>query len=571
MTARSRRGVRGRAVRRGRPFLTSAALLLLLAIAPGCGRAPAPAGTPELATNGPGRFVYPLPIEPATLNFVSGTDQSSVLVQRLVGDLLVDHDPDQRIVPRLAASWDRSADGKILTFHLRPGVRFHDGAPCTSNDVVFTYERIIDPASKAVGRVDPFLPIEKVEAIDPETVRVTYREPYAPALRGWEIPILPAHLYRGVDFAAARENRAPVGTGPFRFVSWEAGQRILLDANPDYWGGRPRIDGIDLRFIPSSDTALQALLAGEVDYARLQPPQWEARRTDRAFQDRYREVRFVPLFYYYIAWRGDGSNPFFGDPRVRRAMTLALDREGYVRSVYRGLGQLAASPFQGLLAGPPVPPPELDPAAAGRLLDEAGWRPDSKTRLRTRGHLPFRFTLLVYSGGEDHVQFAQVAQENLQALGIEMRIERLDWQTLWSRLKTGQFEAALSGFMPGADPDSLYGMFHSSQIQGGQNYAAWKDAEVDAWLDAARRTLNEAERTALYRRVEERVLERQPYSYLFAPVVLAAMSRRFDGALASPQGILGHLPGALALSPAALSPAAAAARPAAPATSPPGR
>ena len=538
---------RGGSVGRGRGFLlVCAALVVLCAAAGGCGR-------PGAGTPAPKRFVFPLPIEPATLNFVSGTDQSSVLVQRLVGDLLVDHDPDLRVVPRLAASWDRSADGKVLTFHLRPGVRFHDGAPCTSDDVLFTYERIVDPASKAVGRVDPFLPIERVEAPDPLTVRVTYREPYAPALRGWEVPILPAHLYRGVDFATAPQNRAPVGTGPFRFVSWDAGQRIVLDANPDYWGGRPRIDGIDLRIIPSSDTALQALLAGEVDYARLQPPQWEARSGDGAFRERFREVRFVPLFYYYIAWRGDGSNPFFADPRVRRAMTLALDREGSVRSVYKGLGQLAASPFQGLLEGDLPAPPPLDPAAAGRLLDEAGWRADPKTGQRARGRVPFRFTLLVYSGGEDHVQFAQVAQQNLKTLGVEMRIERLDWQTLWSRLKTGQFEAAMSGFMPGADPDSLYGLLHSSQIDGGQNYAALKDPDVDAWLDAARRTLDETARTTLYRRVEERVIDRQPYSFLFAPVVLAAMSRNFDGARPSPQGILGHVPGALALSPAAVS------------------
>jgi peptide/nickel transport system substrate-binding protein len=166
------------------------------------------------------------------------------------------------------------------------------------------------------------------------------------------------------------------------------------------------------------------------------------------------------------------------------------------------------------------------------------------------GRVPFRFTLLVYSGGEDHVQFAQVAQENLRAIGVEMKIERLEWQTLWSRLKSGQFEAAMSGFLPGADPDSLYAVLHSTQIQGGQNYAAWKDAEVDAWLDAARRTLDEEERASLYRRVEERVVDRQPYSLLFAPIVLAAMSDRFTGALPSPQGILGHLPGALALAPA---------------------
>ena len=499
------------------------------------------------------RFVFPVPIEPATLNFVTGTDQASVLVERLLADSLVDHDAAMRVVPRLARSWEISPDGRVLTFHLRPGVRFHDGHPLTSDDVAFTYERIVDPASKAVGRIDPFLPIEKVETPDPLTVRVTYREPYAPALRSWEVPILPAHRYRGVDFSTAPENRAPIGSGPFRFVAWEAGRRIVIEANPDYWGGRPALDGFVFQIIPSPETVVQALLAGEVDYARTGPAQWRSLNEDAAFQRRFHPVQYVPLFFYYIAWRGDGSNPFFADPEVRRAMTLALDREGYVRSVLHGLGKVTASPFQDLLpaGGDIVPASPFDPAAAAALLEGAGWRINPKTGLRARAGRPFRFTLLIFTGGEDHVQFAQVAQEELRRLGVEMAIERLDWQTLWARLKSGDFEAAMSGTVPGADPDSMFGMLHSTQIDGGQDYAAYRDPEVDAWLAGARSTLDEATRVALYRRVEERLALRQPYTFLFAPGVQAAVNARFEGAEASPQGILGYFPGVMAIHPAA--------------------
>jgi len=544
----------------GCPGRAAALLLAPLAAAllAGCSH---PVG-PERAG---GRFVYPLPIEPATLNFVSGTDQASVLVHRLVADSLVDHDARLRTVPRLASSWELSADGRVLTFHLRRGVRFHDGAPFTSDDVRFTYERIMDPESRAVGRSDSFQPVEKVETPDQVTVRVHYREPYAPALRSWEVPILPAHLYRGADFAAAAQNRAPVGTGPFRFVSWEAGQRIVLEANRDYWGSVPEIDSFVFQITPSPDTALQALLADELDYARLSPAQWEARRHDADFQRRFRDVGYVPLFFYYIAWRGDGSNPYFADPAVRRAMTLALDREGYVRSVLKGLGRVTASPFQDLLpiaAAPVVPgaagaalaagsqsprPMAYDPAAAARLLDAAGWRLDPKTGFRARAGRRFSFTLLIFSGGEDHVQFSQVAQEELRRLGIQMSIERLDWQTLWARLKSGAFQAALSGIIPAPDPDSIYAMLHSSQIEGGQNYAAYRDAETDAWLEAGRRTVDAAAREALYRRVEARLMEQQPCSFLFDPAVAAVLSARFEGVEPSPLGILGYFPGAAAL------------------------
>jgi peptide/nickel transport system substrate-binding protein len=574
-----------------RPAMRRLAAVALLAgaalLGGACRRAAAPAA--------PARFVFSMQTEPTTLNFVTATDAASMLVERLLSDFLVDHDRSLKIVPRLAESWDWSADHRTLTFHLRAGVRFHDGRPLTSDDVLFTYERLIDPKSKAVGRLDSFLPVESVTAPDARTVVVRYREPYAPALRTWEIPILPAHRYRGVDFETAPENRAPIGAGPYRFEAWDSGSRIVLRRNDDYWGERPAIDEFVFRFQPSLDTSLLSLLAGETDYTKITATAWGARRQDPAFVSRYKVLTFTPLFFYYIAWRGDGSNPYFADPLVRRALGSALDREGYIRSVLQGLGSPVRDPLSLLLPGmpavpatPPIPGKSgpaadavapavpkadagapagpsadagpagaagasatlFDPDRAAQLLDEAGWRLDRRTGLRARGGRPFRFTLLVFAGGEDHVQFAQVAQDTLRRIGVEMRVEKLDWPALWSRLKSGQFEAALSGTSPSPDPDSLYGMLHSSQIGGGQNYAAYRDAEVDRWLEEGRRELDPARRDAVYRRIAARLDEAQPYTTLFSPSVVGVLNSHFEGAEPSPQGILGHVPGALAIRPA---------------------
>jgi peptide/nickel transport system substrate-binding protein len=563
-------------IRRSRGRALLAAVLVAGALgAPGCGARRSGDGSAGAG----GRFVYPLAIEPATLNFVSGTDQPSVMLERLLSDFLVDHDARLKVVPRLAQSWDWSPDGLTLVFHLRPGVRFHDGVPLTCDDVRFTYERLVDPAGKSVGRIDGFLSVARVSCPDPATVEVRYREPYAPALRAWEIPILPAHLYRHPGAPQATpapdpHDRAPVGAGPFRFSSWDAGSRIVLEANPDYWGGRPALDGVVFPVVPSPDTALLALQAGETDYARLTPSLWSKLGSDAAFQRRFRTVRFTPLFFYYIAWRQDGSNPFFNDPRVRRAMSLAFDRADYVRSVLRGLGEVTPSPFALLLplesggtsrvasaapedlsgAAAPVRDAAANRLEAAALLDQAGWKAEPRGGPRRRAGAPFRFTLEVFAGGEDHIQFAQVAQRSLQGLGVDMQIERLDWSTLWQRLKEGRFQAALSGFLPNPDPDAMYGMLHSSQIGSGQNYAGFRDGDVDAWLDEGRRTLDPARRTAVYRRIEARLAEQEPYSFLFAPSVLAALSRRFDGIEPSPQGILGHIPGALGIRRAAQGP-----------------
>jgi peptide/nickel transport system substrate-binding protein len=517
---------------------TASTVILVLAL--GCG--PVAVDRPDGADS---RFVFPLRVEPSTLSFVT-FDAAPVRVIRLLGDGLVDHDENLKVVPRLARSWAFSPDGRVLTFHLRPGVRFHDGTPLSSADVVFTYERILDPECHAVGRLDAFLQVESVEAIDPLTVKVTYRDPYAPALRAWEVAILPAHLYGAGGCADSPLNRAPVGTGPYRFHSWEAGQRIILEANPDYWGGAPAIDRFVFQIIPSQETSLQALLAGEIDYSRLTPEQWEGSGRRPAFARRFRTLRYTPLFHYYIAWRGDGSNPFFADPAVRRALTMALDRPGYVRSVMRGFGEVAASPFHPGVAGAgePLPPLPYDPGAAAALLDGAGWRIDPGSGLRAKNGTPFRFELLVYTGGRDHVQFSQVAQENLRAIGIDMTIQRLDWQALLTRLRSGDFQAALSGVEPGLDPDTVYGMLHSSQIDGGQNYAAFRDEVVDRLLQEGRRTLDSPAREALYRRIAERVRAQEPYSFLFYPVSEAALARHIEGVKPSPQGILGWYPGA---------------------------
>jgi len=512
----------------------------ILGLALGCGAPPA-----DHRGGDSSRFDYGMRNEPSTLNFVS-LDAYAVRVVRLVGDSLVDHDEHLEMVPRLALDWEFSPDGRVLQFHLRPGVRFHDGTPLTSDDVVFTYERILDPECHAVGRLEAFLPIERVEAPDRLTVKVTYRAPYAPALRAWEVAILPADLYGENGCVDSPLNRAPIGTGPYRFHSWEAGQRIILEANPDYWGGAPDIDRFLFHFIPSQETSLQALLAGEISYSHLTSEQWAAHGQRPSFADRFLTLRYTPLFHYYIAWRGDGSNPLFADATVRRALTMALDRPGYVRSVMRGMGEVASSPLHPGVAGTgePLPAIEFDPAAAAALLDAAGWRIDPESGLRTRDGIPFRFELLVFTGGRDHVQFSQVAQENLREIGIAMTIRRLDWQALLSRLRSGDFEAALSGVEPGLDPDSVYGMLHSSQIEGGQNYAAYRDDLVDRLLEEGRRTVDPGQRASIYRRIAERTRLHEPYSFLFYPVIKGALSRRVSGVKPSPQGILGWYPGA---------------------------
>jgi len=230
-----------------------------------------------------------------------------------------------------------SKDGLTVTFHLRPGVKWHDGHPVTASDVAFTVRKVMDPASLSTSMRPAFEDVVSIDVVDPLTLRVTYGHPYAEFLEAWRVPLVPEHLLAAEkDFLGGAYSRHPVGCGPFRFVRWEPGREIVLEANRDYWDGPPGLSGLVLRIVANDRTGYQALLAGDVDFMVLTPDLWrEAQSNPRAF--RFARFVYSPMRVWYVGWNQDGSNPFFSDPRVRRAMTLALDRARFGSRVAGGL------------------------------------------------------------------------------------------------------------------------------------------------------------------------------------------------------------------------------------------
>jgi len=514
--------------------LARAALLLALALAwSGCGPGEGPRGggarTGSPAEPSPvrgDRLVLPIESDPETLNFVSGTDTYQQIVSRYVADSLVDEGPDLEPVPRLASSWEFSGDRRILSFHLRPNVRWHDGVPFSSRDVVFTYRQIIDPGTRA--RADLFRDVLDVSAPDDLTLRVTYREPTVLALDTWHFPVMAEHLFRQRDFMTSPVHQAPVGTGPFRFVSWSRGQQIVLRANDDYFLGRPYLDGIVLKIIPSRSTQFQALLKGDIDWCTLPPEDREARSSSEEFRRRFQLFRYTALYLYYIAW--NEKTPFFSDPRVRTAMTLSLDREGYLQKVYRGEGVLAATSFHPRQIGydPALLPHPFDPVQAGVLLDEAGWRLDPRDGARRKKGRRFRFSLLIFQDNPVQEQTATLLQEGLARNGIQVDIRILDFPALLDRLHRRDYVAAISGWNLTSDPDPTP-FFHSDPALGTSNYVGYADPEMDKLLVDGRHAFDPDTRRSIYRRVQMILHRDQPYSFLFFPVITPALDARIKG------------------------------------------
>lgn len=480
-----------------------------------------------------------IPTDPQALTLIGGTDRYSQVVGRLVSDGLIAYGADLTIRPRLARSWETSSDGRIVTFHLRDGVRWHDGAPVTARDVAFTVRLIRDPRAFARSWAAAFEDLESVEAIDERTVRATYRQPYADFLDAWRFPVVPEHLAsRDADFAGGAFAGHPVGCGPFRFVRWTPGREIVFEANADYWDGKPALDGLILRVIGNDRTSYEALLRGDVDLLGVPPDLYrEALRSTRASS--LGNFSYYRLMVWYASWNLDGSNPFFTDPRVRRAMVLALDRERFVSRVLGGLARPANGTFLPELTwtDPTWTPRPFDPAEAGRLLDAAGWIDRDGDGIRERDRRPFAFTL-IYPAGMQEVtdRMAAWMQQSWATVGVRATLERVETKAFYQRRREHRFEAQMASwsFTPVADQ---YEIYHSSAREGGLNYGGFSDAEVDRLIEQGRRTIDPAARQAIYLELQQHLREQEPVSCLFQFAQSFLHDRRLEGVSRSAIGL----------------------------------
>ena len=483
--------------------------------------------------------------DPSSLSLIGKTDYNSDILARLISDSLVQYDAKLNFRPRLAESWVLSADGRTVTFRLKAGVKWQDGTPFSSRDVVYTVKKVREPATEARTWVGFFEDVVSIEAPDELTVRVSYAEPHADFLDAWRLPIVPEHLAeRDKDFLTGSFANHPVGCGAFRFASRKTGSEIVLEANHDYWEGRPSVDRLVFEILPSDRTAYEALVNGDIDLMALTPDLWqEAQASPRT--SRLARVVYYPLRVYYLGWNQDGSNPFFGDPRVRRAMVLALDRERFIARVFRGLARAAVTTYHpdSVWADPTLAPWPYDPVEAGRLLDEAGWRDSNGDGVRDRGEIPFRFTLMIPASTQEVTdRTAAWVQQSLASIGIKMEIEKLEWRTIQERRGEHRFQAAMASlsFTPVPDQHELY---HSSSRKQGFNYVGFADPETDRLLEEGRKTFDPLARQKIYFHLQRRLHDLEPISCLFHSASPLMYDARLEGVEPSPLGPLEIVPG----------------------------
>ncbi|HEX6211180.1 MAG TPA: peptide-binding protein [Methylomirabilota bacterium] len=470
------------------------------------------------------------------------SDQASQEVGSFMYNGLVTLGRDLEIVPELAKSWAFSRDCLTLDFTLHDNVRWHDGAPFTAADVVFTWETTMNPKTPSPYRSD-FQDVERVEALDPHTVRVTYKRPYAKALLSWSVSMLPRHLLEryvkeGRLKEAPQNWTAPVGTGPYRLQEMKSGEKVVVVANQDYFKGRPNISRIVYRIIPSQATIFLELKAQGVDMASLTALQYTRQTEYPAFQKAYNKFRYPGSGYTYLGF--NLKDPRFADRRVRLAMAHAVNKQALLDGVVLGLGREATGPFRpGTWAdNPRVKGVPYDVEKAAGLLAEAGWTTRNADGLLVKDGKPFTFELLTNQGNDERKKIAEIIQASLRELGIGVEIRILEWAALLKEhVKKRNFDAMILGWGTGADPDQ-YVVWHSSQTGPDQlNHISYKNPEVDALLEAGRSSCVQADRTRFYHRLHEVLAEDQPLVFLYWRDVMPAVSGRVFGIDPGPAGI----------------------------------
>jgi peptide/nickel transport system substrate-binding protein len=475
--------------------------------------------------------------EPSNLIPMLASDSPSHEVAGYVYNGLVKYDKDLNIIGDLAQSWEVSKDNLSITFHLRRDVTWHDGQPFTARDVMYTYKVTVDPKTPTAYSGD-FLLVKKAEALDDYTFRVTYEKPFAPALISWSNAVLPRHLLEGRDITASPLRRAPVGTGPFVFKEWIAGDRVLLTANPRYFEGRPYLDRYMMRIVPDTATTFLELKQGGVDMASLAPMQ-AVRQTDYPkFAREFNKFKYLSFSYVYLGY--NLKHRFFKDKKVRQALTYAIDKKEIIDGILLGQGIEATGPFKPDMwaYNGNVRRYEYSKEKAMALLLEAGFQkgPDG---VLYRDGAPFEFTVLLSQGNDVRIKCAELTQKRLSEIGIRMKIRVIEWAAFINEfIDKRNFEAVMLGWTIPQDPD-LFDIWHSSK-QGKKelNFISFENAEVDDLLVKARHTLDREERKKYLFRIQEILAEEQPTTFLFIPYANMAIHRRFKGIEPAPAGLM---------------------------------
>lgn len=495
-----------------------------------------------------------------TITPLVSTDAYAADIQNYVLESLLTRNPESlKWEGMLAKSWQVSPDGLTFTFQLRKGVKFSDGTDMTAEDVVFTFDFIMNPAIAAPRERAYYDKIKSVTAVDKYEVRFEFKEPYYDSLAlAGSMTILPKHFYGRYLAHPEKFNQSKgllLGTGPYRLKDaegWTPDQGLVeLERNPFYWGPvLPSFKRLLWKVIENDSARLTTYRNGDIDIYGARPREYKQLLADPDIESRSQHFEYMSptAGYSYIAWNEtrNGKPTRFADPRVRRAMTYLTDRQRIIDTIFLGYAEPAVSPFnpsspQHDLSLKPRP---FDLQKARELLREAGYEDrNGDGVLEDKDGKPFKFDLVYFQDSEDTKRMVLFLKDLYARAGIVLRPKPTEWSVMLDLINRREFDAITLGWTSGIETD-IYQIFHSSQAaKGGDDFIDYKNPKLDALIEKARSTVDEAKRMPIWQACERVLYEDQPYTFLMRRKSLVFVDRRMHNIQITRMGLnLGIVP-----------------------------
>jgi peptide/nickel transport system substrate-binding protein len=445
-------------------------------------------------------------------------------IQELAFNGLIAVGPDYAPVADLAEKWD-NPDDKTWVFHLRQGVKFHDGSDLTAADVKFTYESVLDQAFNSPVRAF-YLSVDKVDATDKNTVTFTLKTPFAPFLSYMDLAILPQAAVQklGADFGTK-----PVGTGPFKVDRWATGDTIELSANDSFFGGRPNLDRVRVKVVPDNSGRVVGLESGDLDFVQSPvSPQDVSRVQSAAKVD-----RTPAAGYTYVNL--NCADPILADKKVRQALSHLVNKQQIIDTIYKGIGKPANGPIvPGMWAySADVPSYDYNPDKAKQLLDDAGWKLNQASDgTRSKDGQKLSLTVRTHSEDPDRKQLIQVLQSEFQKVGIDATTSTVEFPAFFQDVQDGKYQVGVIGWLNLSDPDRA--TFRQFTIDGPANYGKYKSDQVDKLLKDARTTLDQAKAKTQYADAVKQIVDDAPYIFVQYQEYIAMYTPKLQSYVVNP-------------------------------------
>ena len=455
-------------------------------------------------------------------------DTTAFRVDDLLFDGLVQLDAKSQPQPGLAKSWDHP-DPTTWIFHLRDA-KFQNGAPVAADDVVYTFETTLDPkmASRFRGLLTP---IKSITAMDPKTVRFELSQPYAPFLFYMELGIVPKSLASAPN---ANLSAHPVGSGPMRLVDWRRGNEIVMDANPDYWNGAPKLKHLEMVIVGDNTARAQALEAGDLDFINSPLSPQDVHRLLGEAKFAHVDIAGQALTFFLFNTR----DPVLSDPAMRRALAHLIDQKTILTQIYGGIDQPANEMLLPTSLGyePSLHQPEFNVAEAKSELAALGWKRDASGKLMKNGK-PLTLTLSTHSEDPNRVQAMEFLQAVFSDAGIDTKVSLADFPSFFAAVREGRTQIALLGLALNVpDPDRV--LYDQMRSNGGNNWSGYNNPEVDKLLDQGRRG---EDRLAAYQKAETILVHDLPLYMLSYQGYQAFYKPELKSLVPNPRGYLRSL------------------------------